>query len=138
MCRLKVCITIPPMKVLMQYLSVAGAGAVGAVLRFFIARVCGAMFETTFPVGTLVINISGSLFLGWFLTFAGQRVGISDTLRLAIGVGFVGAYTTFSTFMYESNSLLESGSSIKAMGNLIGSVVVGLIAVRLGIWLGER
>jgi len=126
------------MKVLIQYLSVAGAGAVGAVFRFFIASVCGAMFRTTFPVGTFIINISGSFFLGWFLAFARNRIGISDTLRLAVGVGFVGAYTTFSTFMYESNSLLESGSSIKAMGNLIGSLVIGLIAVRFGIWLGER
>jgi len=126
------------MKLLMQYLSVAGAGAVGAVFRFFVARVCAAFFGAGFPTGTFVINISGSLFLGWFLTFAASRIGISDTLRLGIAVGFVGAYTTFSTFMYESNALLQSGSSLKAMGNLIGSVVVGLIAVRFGIWLGER
>lgn len=123
---------------LMQYLSVAGAGAVGAAFRFFVGSLCGALFRTTFPVGTFVINISGSLFLGWFLAFARNRIVIPDTLRLAIGVGFVGAYTTFSTFMVESNSLLESGSSIKAMGNLIGSLVIGLIAVRFGIWLGER
>ena len=129
---------MPPMKVLMQYLAVAGAGAVGAVLRFFIASVCGAIFRTTFPVGTFVINISGSLFLGWFLAFARNRIIVPDTWRLGIAVGFVGAYTTFSTFMYESNALFESGSSIKAMGNLIGSIVVGLIAVRFGIWVGER
>jgi CrcB protein len=129
---------MPLMKLLMQYLSVAGAGAVGAVFRFFIASLSGAIFRTTFPVGTFIINISGSLFLGWFLAFARNRIVVPDTLRLAIAVGFVGAYTTFSTFMYESNALLESGSGIKAMGNLIGSVVVGLIAVRFGIWLGER
>jgi len=126
------------MKLLMQYLSVAGAGAVGAVFRFFIASVCGTIFRTTFPVGTFVINISGSLFLGWFLAFARNRIVVPDTVRLGIAVGFVGAYTTFSTFMYESNALLESGSSIKAMGNLIGSLVIGLIAVRFGIWLGGR
>ena len=126
------------MKLLIQYISIAGGGAVGAVLRFFIGRACGAMFGTTFPVGTFVINITGSLFLGWFLTFARQRIGISDTLRLAVAVGFVGAYTTFSTFMFETHALVESGSGIKAMGNLVGSVVVGLIAVRFGIWLGER
>jgi len=126
------------MKVLIQYLSVAGAGAVGAVLRFFVGSACGAIFGTSFPVGTFVINISGSLFLGWFVTFAGNRIGISDTLRLAIGVGFVGAYTTFSTFMFETHALVESGSGIKALGNLVGSLVVGLVAVRFGIWLGER
>ena len=55
-----------------------------------------------FPVGTLVINLTGSLFLGWFLTYAGSR-NLSDMVKLSIGVGFVGAYTTFSTYMYESN-----------------------------------
>jgi CrcB protein len=126
------------MKVLVQYLSVAGAGAVGAVFRLFVGSACGAVFGTSFPVGTFIINISGSLFLGWFLTFARDRVGIGETVRTAVAVGFVGAYTTFSTFMHESNALLESGSSIKALGNLIGSLVLGLIAVRFGIWLGER
>jgi CrcB protein len=66
---------------------------------------------------------------------------VSDTMKLAVAVGFVGAYTTFSTFMYESNSLMksmESGSGVKAMVNLIGSVVIGLLAVRAGIWMGNR
>jgi CrcB protein len=59
-------------------------------------------------------------------------------LRLAVAVGFVGAYTTFSTFAYESNALLEDGAGIKALANMLGSVVLGLVAVRLGIWLGGR
>ena len=114
-------------------------GAVGTCARYFVSTWIGVpLWARGFPIGTFVINVTGSLFLGWFLTVIGGRTMVSDNSRLAIATGFVGAYTTFSTFMYESNSLLESGSSIKAMGNLIGSVVVGLIAVRLGIWLGER
>ena len=124
--------------VLVQYLSVAGAGALGAAARLFIATVCGRLFGTAFPIGTFVINITGSLFLGWFLTTIGHRLMVSDTIRLAVAVGFVGAYTTFSTFMYESSSLLEDGSGIKAILNLMGSLVVGLLAVRFGIWLGSR
>jgi fluoride exporter len=126
------------MKLLIQYLSVAGAGALGAVARLFVGSICGAIFGDKFPVGTFVINISGSLLLGWFLAFAQQRTGISDTIRLAIAVGFVGAYTTFSTFMAESNSLMEIGATARAITYLVGSLAIGLIAVRFGLWLGAR
>lgn len=125
------------MKLVMQYLAVAVAGGVGAVLRLLVASLSGRFFGTAFPVGTFIINISGSLFLGWFLAAIGTRGTVSDTTRLAIAVGFVGAYTTFSTFMYESNSLIEDGLQIKATMNVIGSIAVGLLAVRVGIWLGR-
>jgi CrcB protein len=121
---------------LIQYLAIGAAGALGAMFRYFVANVCGRVFSTTFPVGTFVINITGSLLLGWFLAAIRDRAAVSDTLRLAVAVGFVGAYTTFSTFAFESNALLEDGAGLKAMGNLVGSVVLGLVAVRLGIWLG--
>lgn len=124
------------MKVLLlRCLAVGAAGFVGAVARFLVAILFGR-FTGRFPVGTLVINITGSLFLGWFLTYAGSR-NLSDMVKLSIGVGFVGAYTTFSTYMYDSNKLLEDGSGIKAMVNLIGSLVLGLLAVRLGILLAR-
>jgi CrcB protein len=124
------------MDTLKQCLAIGGAGFFGALARFFVGSVCGKLFSaTTFPVGTLVINLTGSLFLGWFLTGAGTRFSVSDTTRLAIAVGFVGAYTTFSTYMYESSKLLSDGETIKAMANLIGSVVLGLICVRLGMQL---
>ena len=126
------------MKTAVQYLAVAGAGALGAVTRLFISRLCGVLFGTSFPVGTFVINITGSFFLGWFSTVIGNRLVISDTTRLAVAVGFVGAYTTFSTFMYESSSLLKDGAQLTAMANLVGSMVVGLLAVWAGIWLGGR
>ena len=126
------------MKTLMIYSAVAGAGALGAVLRLFVAAVCGRFFGTSFPVGTLVINLSGSFFLGWFIAVRSRGAAISETVYAAVAVGFVGAYTTFSTFMYESNALLQSGSGIKAMLNLIGSLVLGLIAVKAGVWLAGR
>jgi fluoride exporter len=127
------------MKMLVQYGAVAGAGALGAVLRMFVGAVCGRLFGTTFPVGTLVINLSGSLFLGWFIaTVRGRGVAVSDTVYAAVAVGFVGAYTTFSTFMYESNALLENGSGIKATVNLLGSLVLGLLAVKAGVRLAGR
>jgi len=125
------------MKLLIQYLAIGCAGFFGAIARYFVSATCGRLFGTAFPIGTFVINISGSLLLGWFVTFVGNRMVVSDTTRLAIAVGFVGAYTTFSTFMYESDGLLQRGAGLEAMFNLLGSLMAGLVAVRVGIWLGS-
>jgi len=129
---------IPKMKYLVQYLAVAGAGALGAMARFLVASLCGSYFKTDFPVGTLIINLTGSFFLGWFLTAASGRLTISPTLRLAIGTGFVGAYTTFSTYMFESASLLKNGETEKAMANLLGSMILGMLAVWAGMRLAAK
>jgi CrcB protein len=126
------------MKLLVQCLAIGSGGFFGAIARFLVAMFCGRALGTAFPIGTLVINLSGSMFLGWFLTVIGGRTIVSDNVRLAIAVGFVGAYTTFSTFMFESSSLLEDGSGIKAMFNLLGSLMLGLVAVRTGVWLAGR
>src|SRR5258708_6439324 len=108
------------------------------MFRLLVSRFCATMVGAGFPVGTMLINLSGSLFLGWFLTVAGTRLTISEAMKLAIGVGFVGAYTTFSTFCYESNALLEAGAYNKMAVNVVGSVVLGLLAVRLGMRLAGQ
>jgi fluoride exporter len=125
------------MKIVYEYLAVAAAGSVGTMLRYFVATTCGRLFGTTFPVGTFIINITGSLFLGWFLTVIQDRIVVSDAFRVAVAVGFVGAYTTFSTFCFESSALLKDGSEIKAIANMLGSLLCGLLAVRLGMALAR-
>jgi CrcB protein len=120
---------------LLRYLAVGVAGFVGALARVGVAQAIGRL-GYRFPLGTMVINITGSLFLGWFLTYAGNRT-ISDTTKLAIGAGFVGAYTTFSTYMFESNKLIDEGAGIEATVNLVGSLVLGILAVRVGMWLAR-
>jgi len=120
---------------LLRYLAIGAAGFVGAIARVAVATLFGRI-NVRFPIGTLVVNVTGSLFLGWFLTYVGTR-NVSDVTRLAIGAGFVGAYTTFSTFIYESNGLADDGAGIKAIVNLVGSVVLGIIAVRVGILLAR-
>ena len=118
-----------------QYAAVALGGACGAVARLLVAQLSGRFLGTGFPIGTFIINISGSCFIGWFLTL---RARFSETLVFGVAVGFVGAYTTFSTYMFESNGLIENGAWIKAGFNLVGSVIAGLLAVRLGIYLAAK
>ena len=124
-------------KLLIQCLAVGTAGFFGAIARFLIGISCGRVFPQ-FPVGTLIINLSGSFILGLFSAYVANRAGFSQTLQFAVGVGFVGAYTTFSTFMYESDNLIRQGALLKASANLVGSIVLGLVAVRLGILFASK
>lgn len=126
------------MRIVWQYGAVAAGGAIGAMARLLVATLCGRFLGTAFPIGTFIINISGSFFLGWFIaTFRGRAI-ISDTLYIAIATGFVGAYTTFSTYMFESHALWTEGAQVKALVNVIGSVIIGLAAVWGGVWIGGR
>lgn len=118
-----------------RYLAVGAAGSIGAVLRVVINE-CFGNLNLRFPSSTLFINVTGSLFLGWFLTHIAGR-DVSQTTRVAIAAGFVGAYTTFSTFMYDTNQLASQGEEWKAMVNLVGSIVLGILAVRMGIYLAR-
>lgn len=126
------------MNSLTQCLVVGVAGFFGAVARLLVGKLCGQLAATAFPLGTLIINITGSFALGWFVTFASTRAGISENLRLAIAVGFLGAFTTFSTWMYESSRQVSDGATLQAGVNLIGSVVLGYLAIQLGIWMASR
>lgn len=123
-------------KLLINSLAVGAAGFVGAVARYLLILVCGRWFAptTSFPVGTLIVNLSGSFILGWFATLAAARANFPETLRLAVATGFVGAYTTFSTFALETDQLVRHSSSWLALLNVVGSVALGLLAVRFGIW----
>jgi CrcB protein len=122
------------MSSLMPFLLVGVGGFIGANARFVVARLVGALFETRFPLGTFVINISGSFLLGVLGTIVAQKVfPNSEAMRLALGVGFLGAFTTFSTFEFETHALFDDGSWLTATTNMFASLFVGLLAVRAGI-----
>src|SRR5919199_554782 len=116
-----------------KYLAVALGGALGAMLRFYLGGSVLARTAAPFPTATFVINVTGSFLLGLFLTLAAERININPHLRLAIAVGFVGAYTTFSTFEYETARLVEDRDLLRALLNVVLSFVVGFAAVWLGI-----
>jgi CrcB protein len=121
----------------LQVLFVALGGAIGSAARYLVGGWFAARFGAAFPYGTFVINVTGSFIVGLFLAYAQERVSLSPYWRLFFAVGFVGGYTTFSTFEYESIRLLQDGEMLLAAVYLIGSVVTGGIAAIAGIALGS-
>ena len=111
-----------------------GLGAfAGGIARHLLARQIASMADTRFPLGTFLINVSGSLLLGLLGGLLAQRASPhADALRLALGVGFCGGFTTFSTFAFETDALLAAGAWLWAVANMVFSLVAGLCAVRLG------
>jgi CrcB protein len=118
---------------LTKYLAVAVGSALGGMLRYYLGGTVLARISGAFPLPTFVINITGSFIIGFFLTLVAERISLGQHLRLAVAVGFVGAYTTFSTFEYETARLMEENHLGLALLNVVLSVVVGFIAVWGGI-----
>jgi CrcB protein len=123
---------------LSRFLAVACGGAVGAVARYAVALFVANFWRSDFPLATLLINVSGSFILGFFSTFAAERSSIDPIWRLLVATGFVGAYTTFSAFEYETQRLTESGAIWWGALNVITSVIAGYAAVQLGVVLARR
>ena len=122
----------------MQTFLIISLGAVlGANCRYWLGGWAVERFGAAFPYGTLIINVSGSFLLGLLITLLTGRLGIGPEWRLLAAVGFLGAYTTFSTYTYESISLILEGQLGLGMLNLFGSSILGGLAVLLGIWLGR-
>src|ERR1700691_2027525 len=113
-------------------LFVALGGGIGSVARYLVSGWFASRFGPAFPYGTFVINITGSFIIGVFLAFAQQRVSLSPYWRLFFAVGFVGGYTTFSTFEYESVRLLQEGEMLLGALYLVGSVVTGAVGAVSG------
>ncbi|MBI5017876.1 MAG: fluoride efflux transporter CrcB [Deltaproteobacteria bacterium] len=127
------------MKLLLPYLWVGLGGFLGANARFVATNLARKLLGIGFPYGTFAINVTGSFLLGVILTLLGQRaLPHSNEIRLAVAVGFLGAYTTFSTFEFECHALLEDGEWALALLNMFGSLFLGLLAVRLGMVLARQ
>ncbi|AEH44448.1 CrcB protein [Thermodesulfatator indicus DSM 15286] len=116
-----------------SYLLVGAGGFFGAIARYWVSGLA-LHFSTRFPLGTLVVNALGSFLLGFLMTLASEALLVSPEMRMFLAIGFLGAFTTFSTFAYETNSLLEGGQFFLAFLNVAISLSLGLIGVRLGIW----
>ena len=126
------------METLAKILSVAGGGAFGAVARYLINVSPLKNLFQPFPFPTFFINITGSFLIGFLLILLTDKFHTHDNLRLAIIVGFLGAFTTFSTFEMEIWELLKENQFLTAFLYLFLSVLVGFIGVALGVWLARR
>jgi len=112
-------------------------GFAGAISRYLVDGFVSERTAGAFPWGTLVVNLTGSFVLGVLFAMTTERAILPADIRGPVMIGFIGAYTTFSTYMLESWGLLESGSWAPALANLGGSVVLGLVAVAAGLTLGR-
>ncbi|KUN05980.1 chromosome condensation protein CrcB [Streptomyces yokosukanensis] len=118
----------------MNWLLVIAGAVVGAPLRYLTDRAVQARHDSTFPWGTLAVNVTGCLVLG-LLTGAASAGAAGPHLQLLLGTGLCGALTTYSTFSYETLRLTEAGSGLYAAVNAAASVVAGLAAAFAGVWL---
>ena len=126
------------MKLLIHCLAVGAGGFLGALCRMGVASLAARLFGRSFPVGTLAINLTGSFALGYFLARVARGWQVPEAAQLAVTVGFLGAYTTFSTFVHESDAMSRSGLTARAALYVALSVVLGLLCVRLGVLAGQR
>lgn len=120
-----------------KFLLISTGAILGANARYWLGDWAAQKWGVAFPFGTLLINLTGSLLLGLFMTLATERLMLDPRWRLLFAVGFLGAYTTFSTYTYESFNLLLSGQWLPGLLNLLGSSVLGVLAVGLGVYLGK-
>lgn len=118
----------------MAYLAVGAGAFVGANLRYLIANWSVDAWGDGFPYGTLIINVSGAFVIGLLLSAFATRAGIHPNIRLFLVTGFLGGYTTFSTYTWEAFALASDGALLRGLLYVLGSNILGLA----GVWLGAK
>jgi len=114
------------------YLWISLGAVIGACARYFLSGYIARVFSALFPYGTLVINITGSLVLGFFLILSSERMLVDPRWRMLVAVGFCGSYTTFSSYAFETFAYMEQGQWLLMALNILASNVLCLLAVLAG------
>ncbi len=123
---------------MLQVIAIAGGGAVGALLRFWVSTGVYQLLGRSFPWGTLAVNVIGSFMMGLLFVLFLERTMVSGELRGAVLIGLLGAFTTFSTFSIETLTLIEQADYLKALLNALLSVTVCILACWAGLALGRQ
>jgi fluoride exporter len=120
-----------------NYLIIGLGGFLGAIARYIVALWIGQRWGRTFPLGTFAINISGCFLISLLMSLLTEKFMVNPQLRLFLVVGFLGAYTTFSTFEYETGTLVRDGEWSIALANVLLSVIVGFVALKAGEYIAK-
>jgi CrcB protein len=120
-----------------KYLLIALGGALGSVARYWVGSSIAGRIGTRIPYGTLVINITACVVIGFTLTYFGKRADLSPAWRFLVAIGFIGAYSTFSTYEWETLSTMRSGAFLLAALYAVGSLILGLAATWCGTALAD-
>ena len=121
----------------MPLIMIGLGGSAGAIARYLVDGIVAERVSGAFPWGTLVVNVSGSFVLGLLFALTVDRAILPAEVRGPVLIGFIGAYTTFSTYMLESWQLIGTGAFGLALANIVGSAVLGLVAIVAGLTLGR-
>ncbi|MPQ32851.1 fluoride efflux transporter CrcB [Clostridium estertheticum] len=116
----------------MTYMLVAVGGAAGSLVRYSLGKFISEKSKHSFPIGTFIINITGALLLGIVST-----IGVSSNITLLLGDGFLGAYTTFSTFMYEGFNLFKEKEKLNAFIYILCTLILGIVGYVIGSKIGS-
>jgi CrcB protein len=122
---------------LQKYLWIAAGGALGSIARYWVGSTVASRLGTKFPYGTFVINLTACLIIGFSLTILARRTALNPAWRFLVPIGFIGAYSTFSTYEWETLSLLRGGAFVEASLYALGSLILGLIATWAGVTIAE-
>lgn len=122
---------------LAQILVIMLGGGLGALARFLLSTKVTEKFGSAFPYGTLSVNVIGSFAMGLLAMILVERLALDPLLKLGVFVGFLGAFTTFSTFSMDTLNLFEQGNHLRAVSNMFISVILSVLAVWLGVMLGK-
>lgn len=120
-----------------KYIFIALGGSLGSIARYWVGSTISSRLGTRFYYGTFVINITACVIIGFALTFLGRRTELNPAWRYLIPIGFVGAYSTFSTYEWETFSSIRSGAFLIASLYAVASLFLGLVAVWCGVRLAE-
>ncbi len=122
---------------MLDFLAISLGAIFGANSRYWLSRFAVRQWGAAFPYGTLIINVLGSLIVGFFMIWTAERVLINPRWRLLVVIGFCGAFTTFSSYAFESMSLMERGQWLMMAANVIGSNLLCLAAALAGMALAR-